>query len=155
MCIGRLLVVVGLPGSGKSRLIDERLGQTVTGLRVHDFHADAIDGSPEVKKSRHYIPLVQKLKAGHDCVIADIEFCRPGRRDAFVRTLQEALPGLEVEFHCLRNQPDRCIRNVLSRCRKSVDEERRKILELSNDYTLPAGAIEYDVFEGSNGTEES
>ena len=144
---GRLLMVTGLPGAGKSWLIDNRLRQVVTGLCIHDFHGDAIDHSPTVRKSRHYVALVEALRAGHDCVIADIEFCHQSRRDVVVETLRTEFPLLEVEYHCLRNQPDRCIRNVLARSRNSADEERSKIEQLSRQYVLPVGAIEYDVTE--------
>ena len=143
--LGRLLMVTGLPGAGKSWLIDDRLRQTVTGLCVHDFHGNAIDHSPAVKKSRHYVALVEALKAGHDCVIADIEFCRPSRRDVVVETLRTELPLLNVEYHCLRNQPERCIRNVIARNRHGADEEWSKVERLSREYVLPVGAIEYDV----------
>jgi predicted kinase len=147
MTVGRLLVVVGLPGAGKSWLIDNRLRQTITGLCIHDFHGDAINNSSAVKNSRHYVPLVKSLRAGRDCIIADIEFCRPTRRDAAVDTLRREFPSLIIEYHCVRNQPDRCIRNIIARGRQSESEERRKVGDLSREYVLPMGAIEYDVVE--------
>lgn len=146
--IGKLLMVIGLPGSGKSWLIDNQLKQSVSGICVHDFHGNAIDNSPEVTKSRHYYDLLEALKAGHDCVIADIEFCRPVRRDRVIEAVQEEIPNLVVEHHCFRNQPDKCIRNITNRNRDTSDEERRKVTRLSQSYILPAGAIEYDVGEG-------
>ena len=146
--LGRLLIVTGLPGAGKSWLINNQLRQRVTGLCIHDFHGKAIDDSPAVKMSRHYVALVEALKAGHDCIIADIEFCRASRRDVVVDTLQAELPGLVFEFHCIRNQPERCIKNVMARGRHSEVEERVKIEELSRVYIIPKGAIEYDVIEG-------
>jgi len=147
MALGRLLIVTGLPGAGKSWLIDNQLRPTVTGLCIHDFHGNAINDSVAVKKSRHYAALVEALKAGHDCVIADIEFCRSSRRDAVVETLRREFPSLAVKYHCLRNQPDRGIRNVIARRRHCEDEERRKVDQLSREYVLPIGAIEYDVVE--------
>jgi hypothetical protein len=143
--LGRLLIVTGLPGAGKSWLISNHLRQIVTGLCVHDFHGNAIDDSPAVKNSRHYVALVAGLKAGHDCIIADIEFCRTSRRDALVETLRAEIQALDIAYHCFRNQPDRCIHNILARARNSVAEECRKVELLSREYTLPDGAIEYDV----------
>ena len=143
--LGRLLVVIGLPGAGKSSLIDHRLRQTVTGLCVHDFHADAVDNSPAVRKSRHFSALVEAMKAGHACIIADIEFCRSCRREEVERNLRVELPLLEFEYHCFKNQPGRCVENVRARNRSSADEECRKIEELSKHYVLPSGAVEYDV----------
>src|SRR5437773_11175869 len=144
---GRLLMVTGLPGAGKSWLTDNRVRQLVTGLCIHDFHGDAIDHSPAVKKSRHCVALVEALKVGHDCVIADIEFCRPSRRDAVVEALRTEIPLLNVEYHCLRNQPDRCIRNLIARGRQSTVEERGKREGLSRHYVLRVAAIEYDVLD--------
>jgi hypothetical protein len=145
--LGRLLIVTGLPGAGKSHLIESSLRHGVTGLCIHDFHGNAIDNSREVRKSRHFLALVEALRTGHDCVIADIEFCRRSRREVVVRTLRVELPSLAVEYHSLRNQPDRCIRNVIARGRAGKDEERDKIRLLSQEYVLPMGAIEYDVME--------
>jgi hypothetical protein len=90
---------------------------------------------------------VEALRAGHDCIIADIEFCRRSRREVVVETLRAEFPYLAVEYHSMRNQPDRCIRNVIDRGRQSEDEERAKIEMLSREYVLPIGAIEYDVME--------
>lgn len=39
------------------------------------------------------------------------------------------------------------MKNVAVRNRQNVDEERRKIEDLSKVYDLPAGAKEYDVKE--------
>ena len=147
LALGRLLIVTGLPGAGKSWLIDNQLRQTVTGLCVHDFHGDAFDHSPEVEKSRHYTALLAALRAGHHCVISDIEFCRPSRRDALVKVLRTSFPSLSIEYHCFRNQPDRCLRNVIARGRNSKDDECRKIVQLSKEYVMPVGAIEHDVVE--------
>lgn len=146
--LGRLFMVIGLPGAGKSSLIDHKLRQTVTGLCIHDFHDNAIGDSHEVKKSRHFLALVEALKAGHNSIISDIEFCRPLRREQVVTTLREELPLLEVEYHCFRNQPDLCVENVKARKSSSVEEELRKLKELSKEYVLPSGAIEYDVPHG-------
>jgi len=159
---GQLLIVTGLPGAGKSWLIDNRLRQRVTGLCIHDFHGNSVNNSSAVKKSRHYAALVEALRAGHDCVVADIEFCRSSRRDAVIETLRIEFLCLAVEFHCFRNQPDRCIKNVVARHRDSVDEELRKVRQLSQEYVLPTGAIEYDVWtndlpssSGALGSEQS
>lgn len=144
---GKLFIVIGLPGAGKSWLISNQLRQKISGLCVHDFHGNAFDHSSLVTKSRHYVAVLEALKAGHDCVIADIEFCRPTRRDIVARTFQAELPGLEINYHCLRNQPDRCRKNVLKRNRKNANEECGKIVELSKEYVLPPGATEYEVTE--------
>jgi hypothetical protein len=58
MTHGKLTVIVGLPGSGKSRLINE-MRPGVTGLCIHDFHANALGDSPLVENSKHYCALIE------------------------------------------------------------------------------------------------
>ena len=143
----RLLIVVGLPGAGKSRLIDTKLRQTVTGLCVHDFHGNAFDDSSEVTKSRHFMAISEALRAGHDCIVADIEFCRRDRREIVVQTFKAWVLGLKIEYHCLKNQLERCQKNIENRNRSSAQEEKRKAEELSIVYEIPDEAIEYDVWQ--------
>jgi hypothetical protein len=145
--ISKLLVLSGLPGSGKSELLRSGKFPRVTGLRVHDFHHKAINNSPLPKDSRHFRAVVEALKAGHDCIIADVEFCREVRRNAVVEAIRDEVPEVLVEFHCFRNQPDRCKANVRRRGRAGVEEELRKVDEISSVYEIPANAVEYDVFE--------
>jgi hypothetical protein len=60
---GKLTVVVGLPGSGKSTLVKERRCG-VTGLCIEDFHANAYQDSPLVENSRHYRALIGHCAQG-------------------------------------------------------------------------------------------
>lgn len=143
----RLLIVTGLPGSGKSHLIKTKLRNNVTGLCVEDFHANAIDHSPAVEKSRHFTALQEALRAGHDCIIADIEFCHRERREVVAYTFKSVLPEIEIEYHCLRNQLERCKSNIERRGRNGLQEEKRKAEALSKIYEIPNGAIEYDVWD--------
>ena len=110
------------------------------GLCTHGFHGNAIYHSPAVKKS-----FVEAIKAGLDCVIADIERCRPSLRNALMETLRTELAPLDLEYHCLWSQPDRCIRDVIARRRHSGDKEQGKIEGPSGHYVLLVGGIEYDV----------
>ena len=144
---GRLLIVTGLPGAGKTHRINNIIRQQITGLCIHDFHADAIGHSPEVKNSRHFIAAIEALMSGHDCVIADIEFCHTERRDAVAETFQSDIPGIEIEYHCLKNQLQRCISNIKKRSRHNMPEEIEKAEILSKVYEIPAGAIEHDVWQ--------
>jgi hypothetical protein len=142
-----LKIVMGLPGSGKSHLIEQTLKASVDGPCVHDFHANAIDDSPAPQKSRHYREVVDALNAGASCVIADIAFCRPPRLEAVVGAIRSEVPAFEVEYHCFENQHERCKRNAARRGRESLERELQLIEELSKSYQIPEGARLYEVFE--------
>lgn len=146
--IGKLLMVIGLPDAGMTHLIEKKLQPRITGVLVHDFHGNAIDHSSLPRNSRHYDALIESLRNGNDCLIADIEFCRPRRRKAVIEAVIEEFPEVKIEYHCFKNQPERCKTNARRRGRKGVDEEIAKIEKISEDYEIPAEAIEYDVYEG-------
>src|SRR5262245_22903517 len=110
MKLGKLTVVVGLPGSGKSTLLRELRG-SVTGLCIEDFHANAINDSPDVERSIHYRPLIEAIKTGHSCVIADIAFCDPQRAAKLRRVLTEQVPGLQIEWIYFENVLQKCRQN--------------------------------------------
>jgi predicted kinase len=79
--MGKLIVVIGLPGSGKSHYVDRLLADGSVGWICHDFHADAYNDSKLVTDSRYLQELLEKLRTGHTCAIADIAFCDPTRRE--------------------------------------------------------------------------
>lgn len=57
--IPKLLVLSGLPGSGKTTLLESGRFPRVTGVRVHDFHANAIRNSAAPQSSRHFRAVVE------------------------------------------------------------------------------------------------
>ena len=146
-----LKIVLGLPGSGKSHLIEQTLKASVDGPCVHDFHANAIGDSPAPQKSRHYREVLAALRSGASCVIADIAFCRPHRLEAVVAEIRSEVSDFEIEYHCFKNQPERCKRNAARRGRGSLKRELQLIEEFSGSYQIPDEANLYDVFdEGSD-----
>src|ERR1700748_1549187 len=81
----RLVMICGLPGSGKSHWINEHQTE-FSGQTIPDFFKDALgnDSGDGLKfwRARYYPELVVDLRSGKDCCIADIQFCRAQVREA-------------------------------------------------------------------------
>jgi predicted kinase len=134
-----LIVVVGLPGSGKSHHV-RLLRVRCAGVCNEDFMADSHDDSPRFTDSRYYGDLVRDLRAGKDCVIADIEYCDTWRRTEVEEVIRRDVPQVNFEWHYFENNPSQCEANVNRRDRKTAKEEKRKICRLSRKYQIPPGA---------------
>jgi predicted kinase len=137
--MAKLIVVVGLPGSGKSDYV-QRLKASCPGVRAEDYMAESNDDSCRFTDSRHYRALVRALREGKDSVIAEIEYCDTWRRVEVEEVITRDAPGVTVEWHFFENNPSQCEANVDSRGRESAAEEKQKIRRLSRQYQIPPGA---------------
>lgn len=148
MTLGTLIIVVGLPGAGKSTKLHE-FRSSNTGLSIEDFHGNAFGDSPAVKDSRHYRALLEALRAGHSCVIADIEFCDPHRRDCLQQTIVAELPNVQIEWIYFENAPEKCDRNIRLRNRQRVDKDLRALVDVAGRYVIPDGVTPIPVWQTS------
>ncbi|MBN9521927.1 AAA family ATPase [bacterium] len=133
-----LTVVVGLPGSGKTHLLD-RLRATRPGAVADDYHAAPHGDSPEVTASRHYPALVTSLRAGLGCAVADIAFTDTGRRLELERVFRADVVGVTIEWVFFANDLEACLANVRRRCRESRTEEEEMARWLAPRYFVPEG----------------
>lgn len=143
---GTLFIIIGLPGSGKSFLIKTKfMGMLSKENIFDDYHKDSYNNSPEIEKSCNYSKLINRLMAGDDCVISDIEFCKTRHLNKLLDKLNSIVTSLNYELHCFRNQPEQCMKNVKHRNRENAKSEIIKIMELTKLYTPPQKSILYDV----------
>lgn len=150
--LGSLTVVVGLPGSGKSRLI-AKLGSRATGLVADDFMNGVPFGSlvprhPTVTDSKYYSTLIKDLRRGKSCVVSDIIFC-----DVLVRTELEAAVkadarGVQVSWQFFENNQRKCAANAHRRARKeSLATELKLIKFLGRKYFVPEGIKAHAIWD--------
>ncbi len=146
---GKLTVVVGLPGAGKSTRV-KKIRCSVTGLCIEDFHANARRDSSSVKDSIHYQALIEALRAGHDCVVADIAFCEELRRNNLIEAVAREIAGVLVEPIFFENDPDKCRRNIQRRARPSLIRDLEELGRLASVYCIPDGVTPRPVYEDEN-----
>lgn len=114
--MGNLIIIVGLPGSGKSRYIEKetariRAAGLLLGLVSHDYMACSMGNDPHPSKSANLADLRKDLADGKTCIIADIAFTEPRTRDALVATLK-SVPSLTIDWIYFANDLEQCLRNI-------------------------------------------
>ncbi len=106
MADGKLTIVVGLPGAGKSTLV-RAMRPCVSGLCCGDFHANAFQDSPLVENSR----ALYHFAAGHPIrkglrYCPDLAFCDRERRANLQRAIERQIPNPKIEWIYFENATD-------------------------------------------------
>ncbi|MCI0330701.1 MAG: ATP-binding protein [candidate division Zixibacteria bacterium] len=144
----KLLIVVGLPGSGKSTFIENRLSKgEFPGTYFDEFMANAIDDVHEFKQSRHYGILIKQLQGGQNCVIADISFCLKGKRDEAVEAIREKVVAVDIQWKFFENSPAKCIKNVLRSGSPAMANKIYYINLFSGKYRIPDGIEAEEIWQ--------
>lgn len=133
-----VLLVVGLPGCGKTTHLDEL--QREGWIVFDDFKADAVDDSSAFRKSRHFGALLESVRQGGRCAIADIDFCKSEARAEAEYVLSAATPLVKILWVFFDNDPESCKGNINRRNRPSQETDLSKLCEYSMSYTIPEGA---------------
>lgn len=142
VCMPKLIVVTGLPGSGKSFYISYLVenGEVEKVCAFDDFHACAHSDSSAIEDSRYFSGLIACLREGKDCVVTDIKFCSKDHRERLLTTMKKKSCNFEFDLRCFENKPEICKQNVRNRNRKSVKKETSLIDEYAASYEIPSGA---------------
>ena len=133
-----VLIVVGLPGCGKTTYIKGLVAKGWSDF--DDFKAGAIDNSSAFGKSCRFEALISCLHDDFRCVVADIDFCKTDSRIEAEDVLRMAVPGIKIQWIFFENDTNACEKNIKRRNRKSLIQDLIKLREYSDLYSVPAGA---------------
>jgi len=131
----KLIIVIGLPASGKSTYLKELKASSEIACFFDDFQSNSIDNDPDPRKSRHFEKLTAALNNNQTIAIADIRYCAWEDMATLVKVMITAVPGVYIEAHCFENDTEACMQNVVNRGRESVDKEIQLINEYTDKYT--------------------
>ena len=137
------LILVGLPGCGKSTLIG--FLKASGWITFDDYKAGAIDNCSAFRKSQHFQSLIASLRRGHNCALADIDFCDVIARAEGMRVLQDEIPGLCVDWVFFSHDEQACEANIRRRNRDSLRSDLNALRRYSKVYTIPKGVKERPV----------
>lgn len=137
---GRLLLIAGLPGSGKSTY-GNKLKSTIGATDyVDDYHRNAVNNNPAIDHGRAYHELVAGLRRGETWIASDIVWCQPAKRRALEAEFRRLVPDVVMEWHFPAVDEATCRDRVRKRQGRDVEAELRKIDELSPEYHVPPGS---------------
>jgi hypothetical protein len=149
---GKLVLIAGLPGSGKSCWM--KINTPAADFFVaDDFMAHALGDIGRFTYSRWYFPLVFALRAGRNAAISDIAFCDIERQREAQRVMTDAVNDLEFEWVFFEYVPDACRQNIERDAREKgrLPEKRLQALkEWSPRYNVPPGVPTQLVYRVPN-----
>jgi hypothetical protein len=135
---GQILLVAGLPGSGKTTLLSglEKEGWLI----FDDFKAGAFFDSPQFRNARRYTNLLQSLKSGGKCVVADIDFCNSAPRAEAESVILTEVPDAALDWLFFAPDVNACVVNIEWRNRPSKTEDIEALYTYARLYVVPPGA---------------
>ena len=127
--MAKVTFILGLSGSGKTYL-SERLKRETGSQVFTDLLSD----------DSRLAALIERLRAGQDCIVDEVRFCLPTYREQIVQSLAQ-IADLDIHWICYENDLDKANWNVIHRTNKGDPEGHLDInLRLHPHYTYPAHA---------------
>lgn len=129
-----IILIVGLPGSGKSHYIKGLTEQDNFSV-FDDFYSKAEES--KIESSVYYDDLIEILDKGGKCIISDIVFCQKNRLDEIKKFINE---NCKVEFdlkiHFFKNDPENCRKNIIKRGVEKINGEISFIESNGKNYLI-------------------
>lgn len=130
--MAKVTFLLGLAGSGKSFLAEKL---------KREMDAEIFEGTEGEEKQKLLRAMVQRLMDGKNCVVEEIAYCLPSRREAIVTNLCSVLFDIEIEWICFENDLESANWNVRHRKNKSDVQGHLHINQCYHGlYIYPGGA---------------
>lgn len=121
-----IIIIIGLPGSGKSHLIKQRFSDNAKYIRFDDFKGGAVLDRSGFCFSRNYPEIIRQIKLGKKhIIISDIDFCVNESYLEAKRILKWWLKDLSIDYEIrsifFQNEPEKCERNLMKDNNSDID----------------------------------
>ena len=132
MIMNKIIIIVGLPGSGKSCLINEKYFDKKKYLVIDDMKGGAVFDCSNFCYSKHYPNLIIGMIQGKkDIVISDISFCDINNFNEAKNMLEWWINNNDINYKItsifFKNDPDQC--------KKNIKDQNTSRLEKINEFT--------------------
>jgi len=142
-----VVFVAGLPGSGKTRLLQSSADPANL---FDDFKSNAISDNPAFDHARRLPELLALLRAGQTCFVSDIDLCREPAQEDAENYLRAHVPGLVIEWLFFEKSPEQCKANVRVRATvtgRDAELEAANVERYAACYSIPRGATVRPVWK--------
>lgn len=141
----KIIVVIGLPGSGKSFYCKE-LNLDFHGVIVDD---NLVDSNKDI--------IINLIKDGRDFIYTDAMLCVPtvfNLFKTFIDSVKDEQGIKEIQYIYFENDPERCLINAASPTRQYKKVENF-IRQISKEYIIPEGVKPLKVYRAKDRVEEN
>lgn len=133
--MAKLIIVIGLPGSGKSYYLRQLLKSNEVSAYYDDYQKDSYNESSNPYLSKNYGQLLTQLINGDIIAIADIMYCQQDKLAAVIESINHVIPNIEIDMRYFENDPEKAIASIRSRSRSGrVESEIAYVNEISPQY---------------------
>lgn len=131
----KIIMIVGLPGSGKTTLGSSFVKENPNSLFIDDI-------SKLTNDAKEYLEKLKKENVScENLLIADVFFCQKEVREKANQVIREVFPGSEIKLVFFENNIEKCNKNVEQRTKLGDDRKVSElIISLSKKYSIPEDA---------------
>lgn len=141
----RLIVLAGLPGSGKTTYIEGLKKQGQIDNFCDDYqYGPTRSQMPELTDIDRQ--LIAGLQKGETWLVADVRYCDKSERAKLAEAMVQNVPGLKISYEYFENRPDLCELNVITRNRGVVSREQNLMYYYTKLYNIPRNAKVLKVY---------
>jgi hypothetical protein len=131
-----IILIIGLPGSGKSILIQNEYAEKTAYSVFDDVMGNAILDCNNFTYSQHYPHIITEMKHGSkNIVISDISFCKYEKFNQAYQILNWWITKHHYDYKIkkiiFRNEPAKCIRNI----NRSNNRNNQKRVEMVKEFS--------------------
>ncbi len=130
-----IIIVIGLPGSGKSTYLTQKY---INEIVFDDYHKY---GKKSFEDSIYYSDFLKALQNEKNIVLSDISYCRSEKLNEIGNKIKKLKENINITKVYFENNSKFCKKNVLYRNRKSARLEIKLIDRLSQGYVIPKKVI--------------